>query len=131
LTNADRYSQPGAPIQVSLEASADQVVLRVTDAGPGIAAEVAERLFKDRVEAGRGLGLGLFLTDAMMEAQGGSVLLEQRQPTAVFALRWQPAPAERARKPTPSSNVDQTDGIAAGGGPSSEDPAGVRVAGRP
>jgi signal transduction histidine kinase len=141
LTNADRYSQPGAPIQVSLGASAEQVVLRVADGGPGIAAEVAERLFKDRVAAGRGLGLGLFLTDAMMEAQGGSVLLEQRQPNAVFALRWQPAPAERTRKNTESSSADQTDGGAGDrggahgtsdvGGGASEDPAGLRVARRP
>jgi signal transduction histidine kinase len=142
LTNADRYSQPGAPIQVSLDASPDHVLLRVADGGPGIAAEVAERLFKDRLEAGRGLGLGLFLTNAMMEAQGGSVLLEQRQPTAVFALRWQPAPAERARRDVQSKDVDQTDGADAdsgraqatsdaGGGASTEDPAGVRVGPRP
>jgi signal transduction histidine kinase len=141
LTNADRYSQPGAPIQVSLDASPDQVVLRVVDGGPGIAAELAERLFKDRVEAGRGLGLGLFLTDAMMEAQGGSVQLEQRQPTAIFALRWQPAPAGRARKDGPSTDVaadgaDADDGGArasseAGGDGSADDPAGVGVAQRP
>jgi len=94
LTNADRYSVPNAPIQVDLQGAADHVILRVTDAGPGIANELAERLFKDRVEAGRGLGLGLFLTDAMMEAQGGSVQLEQRRPNAIFALRWRSA-AER------------------------------------
>src|SRR5205823_2070113 len=73
-------------------------VLRVMDAGPGIADDVADRLFKDRVDAGRGLGLGLFLTDAMMEAQGGSVQLEQRRPEAIFTLRWKSAPTGPAGK---------------------------------
>jgi hypothetical protein len=31
-----------------------------------------------------------------MQAQGGSVLLEQRRPAAVFLLRWPAAPAELA-----------------------------------
>jgi C4-dicarboxylate-specific signal transduction histidine kinase len=49
---------------------------------------VADRLFRDRVNVGRGLGLGLFLVHATMDAQGGSVELERRRPEAVFALRF-------------------------------------------
>ena len=66
----------------------DSVTLRVRDEGPGVPDEVAQRLFRDRVAAGRGLGLGLYLVRASMEAMGGSVTLEQRRPQAVFALRW-------------------------------------------
>ena len=87
LTNAERYSTPGETIRVTVTAS-DPVTLRVIDAGPGISDQVAERLFRDRVTAGRGLGLGLYLVQATMSAQGGSVQLEQRRPQAVFALRW-------------------------------------------
>ena len=87
LTNADRYSSPGAPIHVEITVG-EQVTLRVRDEGPGIADEVADRLFHDRVAAGRGLGLGLYLVHATMSAMGGSVVLEQRRPAAVFALRW-------------------------------------------
>lgn len=93
LTNADRYSTPGAPIHVDVE-DGDLVTLRVRDDGPGIPDEVAGRLFRDRVAAGRGLGLGLYLVHASMEAMGGSVQLEQRRPRAVFALRW---PAARRK----------------------------------
>jgi two-component system OmpR family sensor kinase len=92
LTNADRYSTPGAPIHVEVDAS-DLVTLRVRDEGPGIADDVARRLFVDRVAAGRGLGLGLYLVHASMNAMGGSVSLERRRPNAVFALRWPAAPA--------------------------------------
>ena len=36
----------------------------------------------------QGLGLGLFLVNAAMEAQGGSVRLEERRPRASFVLAW-------------------------------------------
>lgn len=91
LTNADRYSTPGAPIHVEVEA-AEMVKLRVIDEGPGIPDEIAERLFLDRVAVGRGLGLGLYLVRASMDAMGGSVHLERRRPGAVFTLRWPAAP---------------------------------------
>jgi signal transduction histidine kinase len=94
LTNADRYSEPDAPIEVSIRAD-DTLELRVADAGPGIADELADVLFRERVSSGRGLGLGLYLVNAAMQAQGGSVLLETRRPGAVFLLRW-PLPSEQA-----------------------------------
>jgi signal transduction histidine kinase len=93
LTNADRYSTPGAPIRVEVE-DGETVILRVRDDGPGVPDEIASRLFRDRVAAGRGLGLGLYLVHASMQAMGGSVQLEQRRPQASFVLRW-PAAARR------------------------------------
>ena len=97
LTNADRYSHEGAPIEV-LVGTGTVPEVRVCDAGPGIPDEVANLLFHDRVASGRGLGLGLYLVRACMEAQGGSVLLEERQPRAVFVLRW-PGSRPRAEPP--------------------------------
>jgi len=91
LTNADRYSNPGGDIHVEVR-DGEQVTLRVRDDGPGIGDDVAQRLFRDRVSAGKGLGLGLYLVQATMGAMGGSVHLEQRTPVAVFSLRW-PRPA--------------------------------------
>ena len=99
LTNADRYSQPGSAIHIDV-ADHDPVVLRVRDEGPGIADDVADRIFRDRVAVGRGLGLGLYLVHATMTAMGGSVVLEERRPEAVFALRW-----PRADAGTPSGAV--------------------------
>ena len=97
LTNADRYSHDGEPVHVRI--STDPVPeLRVADGGPGIDADVAEGLFRDRVSSGRGLGLGLYLVRACMEAQGGAALLEKRQPGAVFLLRW---PGEAGREASP------------------------------
>ena len=88
LTNADRYSTPGTPIHLEVRADASQVALSVRDEGPGVSDDVADRLFRDRVTAGRGLGLGLFLVHATMAAMGGSVQLATRRPGATFVLRW-------------------------------------------
>jgi signal transduction histidine kinase len=87
LTNADRYSEEAAPIQVEINGGA-MPELRVRDGGPGISDDVAALLFRDRVTSGRGLGLGLYLVRAAMEAQGGVARLEERKPAAVFLLRW-------------------------------------------
>lgn len=95
LINADRYSDPGGGVRVEV-LDGEHVALRVIDDGPGVANEVADRLFRDRVAAGRGLGLGLYLVAATMQAQGGSVELEQRQPRAIFTLRW-PRPSDLSR----------------------------------
>jgi signal transduction histidine kinase len=102
LTNADRYAEPNSPIHVEVS-DGDPVILRVRDEGPGIADDVAERLFHDRVSAGRGLGLGLFLVNATMNAMGGSVQLEERRPGAVFALRWPRASDSSDREGTESA----------------------------
>jgi signal transduction histidine kinase len=87
LTNADRYSVAGGAIGIDIQ-DGPQVTLRVRDEGPGIPDEVADRVFRERVTAGRGLGLGLYLVRSTMEAMGGTAQLEQRRPYAVFALRW-------------------------------------------
>jgi signal transduction histidine kinase len=87
LTNADRYSEPDGPLDIDIDVR-DVPLVRVRDAGPGFPDDLADELFKERVSSGRGLGLGLFLVNAAMTAQGGSVQLEQRRPRASLVLRW-------------------------------------------
>jgi signal transduction histidine kinase len=87
LINADRYSEAEQPIEIEID-TRDAATLTVRDAGPGIADDIVDVMFRDRVSSGRGLGIGLFLVSAAMQAQGGSVTLEQRRPRAAFVLRW-------------------------------------------
>jgi signal transduction histidine kinase len=103
LTNADRYSHAGGTIEIEV-AAGDPIVLRVSDAGPGIGDMVTDRIFHERIAASRGLGLGLYLVRAMMDAQGGSVQLEERQPRAVFALRW-PRASEEIESASPAEPI--------------------------
>jgi signal transduction histidine kinase len=104
LTNADRYSEADAPLDIDIELDTVPLV-RVRDSGPGFPEEMPEDLFRERVSSGRGLGLGLYLVNAAMTAQGGSVQLEQRRPQASLVLRWPRTAAVRTTvdepEPTP------------------------------
>lgn len=105
LINADRYATTGTTVHVAVHDD-DPVALRVRDEGPGIDDEVAERLFHDRVAAGRGLGLGLYLVHSTMVSMGGSVTLEERRPGAVFTLRW-PRAARSSGDSEPVASPDE------------------------
>jgi len=78
IDNAIKYTPPGGRVDVEVKRSGDRAVLRVRDTGHGIAPDelprIFDRLFRgDRSRAERGLGLGLSLVKAIVEAHGGSV----------------------------------------------------------
>jgi len=81
LGNADRYSPAGSPITLSAAAGArGMVVVHVADQGPGVPAELRERVFERFVRGGGevpGTGLGLAIVKGLVEAQGGRVWLEE------------------------------------------------------
>jgi signal transduction histidine kinase len=86
LQNAIAYTDRKGKISLSADGDKKQVVVRISDNGPGIGADDLPRVFNrfDRVaEAGvRGeaaLGLGLPLTQQFIEAHGGSVELESEK----------------------------------------------------
>jgi signal transduction histidine kinase len=78
IDNAVKYTPTGGRVEVAVERDGTRGALRVSDTGPGIPANelphIWERLFRgDRSRAERGLGLGLSLVKAIVEAHGGSV----------------------------------------------------------
>jgi signal transduction histidine kinase len=78
LDNAVKYTPPGGRVDVQVRRQQGAAVLRVRDTGPGIPPDelprVFDRLFRgDTSRAERGLGLGLSLVKAVVEAHGGSV----------------------------------------------------------
>jgi signal transduction histidine kinase len=78
LDNAVKYTPPGGHVTLKARADGDEVALDVEDDGPGIAAEdlprIWERLYRgDRSRSERGLGLGLSLVRAIVEAHKGRV----------------------------------------------------------
>lgn len=80
LHNAIRYSPAHGTLNVSLDADGEQARLVVSDSGPGIDAELANRLFQPfsagDVQAGSGLGLAICLQ--IVRALDGSIELVNR-----------------------------------------------------
>ncbi|MBV8762337.1 MAG: HAMP domain-containing protein [Deltaproteobacteria bacterium] len=98
LDNALAHTPPAGTIRIALPRPAgDEVEVRVTDTGEGIAAEhlanVFERFYRvdpSRARATGGAGLGLSIAKQLVEAQGGRIWVESvvgRGASFVFTLR--------------------------------------------
>jgi signal transduction histidine kinase len=99
IDNAIKYTPPGGHVVVEIERRGEVAVLRVRDDGVGISADelprIWERLFRgDTSRAERGLGLGLSLVKAVVEAHGGTVEV-QSEPGhgSTFEVRLKPGAA--------------------------------------
>lgn len=80
FTNALKFGE-GRPIDIELAGDGEQTRLRVRDYGIGIPPEAQERIFQrfERAASSReygGLGLGLYITQRIIEAHGGRISLE-------------------------------------------------------
>jgi signal transduction histidine kinase/CheY-like chemotaxis protein/putative methionine-R-sulfoxide reductase with GAF domain len=80
LTNAAKFSAPGARVEVTARLVEADIELVVSDNGRGIAPELLPHVFEPFVQgtqsterAGGGLGLGLAIVKNIVEVHGGSV----------------------------------------------------------
>lgn len=108
LDNAAKYAPPGTAIRVAAAVRDGQVVLDITDEGPGIGAGDAERVFEPFYRgAGAqgapapGTGLGLAICRAFVQASGGTVVATNDGAARGATLRFrlpipQAQPAEEA-----------------------------------
>ena len=110
LVNADRYSPPGAPIEVESEPGAHGVVVtRVIDHGPGVPEQLQSTLFDRFVRgadsAGGGTGLGLAIAKGLVEAHAGRIWLDDSDQGsgAVFAFTLPAAPAMEEQPAAPAA----------------------------
>ncbi|MBO1752375.1 HAMP domain-containing protein [Actinotalea sp. BY-33] len=95
--NAVKFAPAGTTVRLGSQVVADRLVLTVTDEGPGIPEEHAERVFERfaRGRVGRGVegsGLGLSIVRAIAEAHGGTATVDPRHsPGArlVIDLPWE------------------------------------------
>jgi PAS domain S-box-containing protein len=78
LGNAVKYSPGGSEVLVTVEAVGREACLRVADQGPGIPIDALPRLFErfyrgQHAAGSAGLGLGLYISRMLVEAQGGRI----------------------------------------------------------
>ena len=94
LDNAVKFSPAGARVRVAVTAAHDEAVIAVSDAGPGVSPEEAERLFEpfyrgkaSHATGAAGVGLGLAISRVLVQRQGGRISLNGSGPEgATFSV---------------------------------------------
>jgi PAS domain S-box-containing protein len=82
ISNAVKYSPEGGRITIRGHARPNEVVVSISDQGPGIPAQDAPRVFdrfyrsSETARKTKGAGLGLYLARAVLEAHGGRIWVD-------------------------------------------------------
>jgi signal transduction histidine kinase len=77
LSNAQRYSPTEGHIVVGSQVEKSEVVIGVTDSGPGVASQDRELIFEPFYRGDRsGLGLGLAIAKSLVELHNGRIWVE-------------------------------------------------------
>jgi signal transduction histidine kinase/CheY-like chemotaxis protein len=120
LSNAVKFTPAGGRVDVSLERSGDEFVIRVRDSGIGIGPEFLPYVFDRFRQADAsttrrhgGLGLGLSIARQLVELQGGTIEVDSTGvgQGATFTLRFPlrdaavPAPGQPSAGPEPAPAV--------------------------
>lgn len=125
LNNAAKYTDAGGCIDLIVETTPDEVLVRVRDNGMGISAELLPNIFELFTQGSRsldrsqgGLGLGLALVRRLIEMHGGRVEAQSAGSGsgAEFMVRLPRIAAAPSQENSGSA-----------GGQSASNPAGVRV----
>jgi signal transduction histidine kinase len=114
ISNAVQHTPPGTPITLSVSRLGGGVAVSVADRGPGIPYEVQARVFDRFARVGQrnpggGLGLGLALVKAIVEAHGGRLALRSVPGRGAAFMLWLPLWGA-----APNSTPDDASGDAAG-----------------
>ena len=101
LSNAIKFTPRGGNVTVAVTSDSDNIVIRLTDTGMGIPANELDQLFSRFFRASTatraavpGVGLGLTITKAIVDAHGGDLDVESEVGVGTtFIVRLPKAPA--------------------------------------
>ncbi len=105
LSNAVKFTPDGGRVGVCARRQPDELLVSVTDTGPGVAEDDRNRIFESFQQGGRGVsreegtGLGLTLSRRLVELMGGRLWLDGEQgqgSTFSFAVPLAPTPMSAA-----------------------------------
>jgi PAS domain S-box-containing protein len=111
LANALKYGPNDSDVTLAVSTEESEIVVRVSDNGPGIPDGWTERIFErfERIpgsDTQTGTGLGLYITRQLVMAMGGSVSVDQsKENGTTFVMRLRASgnvPTPRPPTPPPS-----------------------------
>jgi two-component system, OmpR family, sensor histidine kinase KdpD len=88
LENAIRYTPGGSPIEVTIQAREEELLVNVADHGPGIPLPEREHIFdkfyrlcgtRDATGHAPGMGLGLAICQGIIQAHGGQIWVQEHE----------------------------------------------------
>jgi signal transduction histidine kinase len=89
LSNAIKFTEEGT-VSIAAIPNTNEIVVSITDTGPGIDSEILLRLFtKFATKSRTGTGLGLFISKSIIDAHGGKIWGKNNYPEgkgATFGL---------------------------------------------
>jgi signal transduction histidine kinase/putative methionine-R-sulfoxide reductase with GAF domain len=85
----EAMGENGGRLEIAAELTGDELVISVSDSGPGIPAEVEGRMFQSFVTSGKrgGTGLGLAIVKKIVDEHSGRIEVKSSQSGAKFVLR--------------------------------------------
>ncbi|MEU8710377.1 ATP-binding protein [Streptomyces sp. NPDC048565] len=89
----------GGTVALRTRVTGNQVVIEVTDEGPGVPVDLGARIFERSISGRNSTGIGLAVARDLAEADGGRLELLQQQPPvfALFLSRVAPSRRESVR----------------------------------
>jgi signal transduction histidine kinase len=84
VTNADKYSEAGLPIEVEVSRQGDEIVVSILDHGRGVPPDEMDQIFESFYRSqrtardARGKGLGLTVCKRLTEVMGGRIWAKNR-----------------------------------------------------
>jgi two-component system, sensor histidine kinase RegB len=113
VTNAQDASPPTAAVVVAVRCDAGLLELAIRDRGGGMPGEILARIgepFFTTKPPGRGMGLGLFLARAVIEAVGGTLEIDSSAGTGTEVRVVLPTNVSHARGPAggPASRAERS-----------------------
>ncbi len=98
LDNARKYSPKNSPVQCALKIDKTHILLKVIDAGPGIAGEEKKKIFQkfyrignEATRTAKGTGLGLYLCKKIAADHNADIYVTDNIPSGcIFVVSFKP-----------------------------------------